>query len=464
MSFKIRNNRVASFAVAAFLAMAPVAAQNAPEWREVLTRLDRLEQENRELMQELVALRKQIAGQNPATTPATNGGAAVEKIGERVAVDETRIDDLAQTRVEASQKLPIRITGMALFNAYVNGQANGNAGNPTTASLTPGQETGGATLRQTTLGLEYSGAQTIFGAAASGSLYMDFFGGSTASLNHLLRLRTAEINLDWTNRSVMVGQEKPLISPREPDSMAQVGVSPLTGAGNLWLWQPQVRFEQRFGLGEDSGLRAQAAVFQTAFLGSPGDYSGYVSTVTGLPAERQRPGLEGRFEFWHRWGEAARIELAPGFHYSRAYVGDDAVPSHVFSTDWLIRPVRRIDFTGAFFQGQNVQGLGGLPQGFTLFYKPYRIVPVRSWGGWSQLQFALTPRLTAHLYGGEEDDRNGDLIAGEIGRNTMYAANTMYRVAPNVILSFEVGQVRTTYLAQGRRLNNHYDVAIGYLF
>ena len=42
--------------------------------------------------------------------------------------------DQAQTKVEASQKLPITLTGMVLFNAWMNGRATGGAEFPTTAS------------------------------------------------------------------------------------------------------------------------------------------------------------------------------------------------------------------------------------------------------------------------------------------------------------------------------------------
>jgi hypothetical protein len=59
----------------------------------------------------------------------------------------------------------------------------------------------------------------------------------------------------------MIGQDKPLISPRDPDSLAQVGLSPLTAAGNPWLWKPQVRFEHRFELGRDGGVVAQLSVY-----------------------------------------------------------------------------------------------------------------------------------------------------------------------------------------------------------
>ncbi len=243
---------------------APANAQNSPDLREILNRLDRLEKDNRSLTDEVRALRKELAElHEPHAAGAASDGQPAE---DRAAVQQSRVEEIAQTKVESSQKFPIRVTGMALFNAYVNGRHNNQSNNPTIASFIKGDATGGATLRQSTLGLLFNGPLTVGGAKVSGSLYMDFFGGSSASLNHLVRLRTAEIDLDWTNTSIMFGQAKPMISPRDPDSLAQVGVSPLTGAGNLWLWQPQVRIEQRMKLGNNAGFRAQAGVFQTSFL------------------------------------------------------------------------------------------------------------------------------------------------------------------------------------------------------
>ena len=42
--------------------------------------------------------------------------------------------------------------------------------------------------------------------------------------------------------------------------------------------------------------------------------------------------------------------------------------------------------------------------------------------------------------------------------------NFFYKLAPNVTASFETLQIRTTYLTFGNRLNNHYDLALAYLF
>jgi len=442
-------------------------AQSAPEMREVLNRLDRLEQDNQALMQEIRLLRQEMAARagvsgGETQTAGQQAPAAREATDERLAVQQNRIDELAQTKVEASEKFPVRITGMALFNAYVNGRNNNNTENPTIASMYPADATGGATLRQSTLGLLFNGPRTFLGGKVSGSLYMDFFGGSTSSLNHLFRLRTASIDLDWANTSIMAGQEKPLISQRDPNSLAQVGVSPLTGAGNLWLWQPQIRLEQRFGLGNDSGLRVQVAAVQTSQLDASIDPNEYAPSPTGLPPEDSNPAGEARVELWRRWSETGRLEIAGGFHVNRNHVAQFSLPTNIYSLDWLFRPFEKLEFSGMFYHGRNVAVLGALRQGFTVLNGNWLSVP--STGGWAQLSFPLTPRLSFNVYGGEQDDRNVDLVFGNIVKNQAYFSNVMYRLAPNVRVSLEGGQVRSTYAGAGNRLNDHYDLSIAYLF
>jgi hypothetical protein len=440
--------------------------QNALQVQQILDRLDQLEKDNQALLEEVRALRQQVAGlrtPSPDATPSQiQAGNPAQNSDDRQAVQESRIDELAQTKVEASQKFPIRITGMALFNASVNGRFNGNAENPLVASSTPGEMTGDGTLRQSTLGLLFNGPQTFLNAKISGSVYVDFFAGDTTSLNHVVRLRTAALNIDWKNTSLMFGQDKPLISPRDPDSLAQVGYSPLTGAGNLWLWQPQARVEQRFSLGENSGLRAQAAVFETSSL----DYTSTSNMYPATAAQQQeysRPGAEGRLELWHRWNDSQRIEVAGGYHFNENRIIETILPSEVYSVDWFVRPLSKLEFSGMFFHGQNVATLGALPQGF-LVENYGEVSTVHSTGGWAQIRVPITARLAWDVYGGQQDDRNSDLAYGYIAKNQGYFSNLMYRIAPNVIVSLEGGQVRTTYLGLGNRLNDHYDLAVGYLF
>ena len=197
----------------------------------------------------------------------------------------------------------------------------------------------------------------LCGGKVSGSLFMDFWAGAGTSLNQIVRLRVASLDFSWPSTTFSVGQDKPIIAPREPTSLAQVGVSPLTGAGNLWLWEPQARVEQRFHFGDQSGLRAQVGVYQTS--------ESYAFVPTDYVVSAARPALEGRFEFWHQFGGDRRIEIAPGFHVSESHIEGTSVPSRVASIDWLIRPLRILDFTGTFFSGENTAVLGGLRQGIS---------------------------------------------------------------------------------------------------
>ncbi len=436
-------------------AAAPVLqGQSSPELKLVMDRLDRLEAQNRELLQEVKALQQQVAAsQTPAAPVVATVAEPAVPLAEEVEIHERRIAEQEQSKVSTDHKFPLSITGMVLENTFWTGKGGAGADNPTIAALTPGQSSGGATFRQTVIGLKYDGADIIGGGKLSGSVYFDLFGGTGGTLNQMMRLRVASLDSTWKNTTVTFALDKPLISPMEPDSLAQVGVSPLTSAGNLWIWQPQVRVEQRFHFGDSAGLRAQVGVWQTAEAGA--------GTVGYTPA-KSRPGYQGHFQFWKDLGRGARVEIAPGFHYSDTHVAGQSVPSRVFAVDWLIRPMDRIDFSGTFFSGENAGVLGGLRQGVVIVGDLAHAV--HATGGMAQLKIRATPRLTFNLYGGQEDDRNSDLLAGGIGKNLTYAANMVYRFGSNVLTSFESSQTRTDYVGSGRRIFPHYDLAIAYMF
>ena len=292
-------------------------------------------------------------------------------------------------------------------------------------------------------------------AKVGGSLFLDFYGDSGEILNQGLRLRTASIDLEWKTRSLMAGLEKPIFNPREPNSLAQVGISPLTGAGNLWLWIPQVRFEQRIALaGEHSGLRAQFGV-----VGTREAVTYNVPAPPPYEISATRPGLEGRFELFH-----GRFEVAPGFHYSVSHVQHVSVPSRVFSLDWRAGLAETLDWSGALFKGSNVGhlGTGGLGRSFNVYGR--YVSPIHSMGGWTQLSWRPFPRANFNFFTGQHDDRDRDLYYGRIAKNLAYGANLIYRLAPNVLLGLEAAQVRSRYIGQPTRRNNHYDLALAYLF
>ena len=445
---KVEHALACPFFGVLLLCPALLSAQTSPDLARILERLDRLERENQTLTAEVRELRARLDGAS-----ATENPSQPVTVEQRLNIQERRVEELAQTKVEAAQRFPIRFTGMVLFNAFLNSKQNGGSDYPIIAAPT-GTRRSGATVRQSIIGLDFRGPETVLDGHVRGSLYMDFFAGAN---NSAMRIRTASIELGWKTRSVAVGLEKPIMNPREPSSLALVGVSPLTGTGNLWLWLPQARFQQNVSFRSGTGLRAQMGVVQTR-EGQP--YAG--SAFTG-PLETSRPGFEGRYEFFHNFDDERKVEVAPGFHRSVTHVAGGSVPSNIFSLDWFVNPWRRVELTGVFYKGQNVAPLGnGFLQGYTVYGGQPE--PVHSIGGWSQMTIRAAPRLDFHLFSGQQDDRNADLGSGRIAKNLLYGGNLFYRLAPNVLLGLEATQIRTDYLGQGIRINNHYDLALAYHF
>ena len=447
------------------LTTAVVSAQNADPGRsstqQILDRLDSLEKQNEQIVKEIHLLREQLTaakppvGDGPAASAGSGPAVAQATVDERLTVQEHRTAEQAQTKVEAAHKFPIQLTGMLLFNAFAN-----SAGAPGEDASEYGVLTGpsrdGATLRQTLLGLEFQGPSLPGNGRMNGYLMMDFWGGPSTPGLSWLRLRRAGLSFDWKRRSVFVGEDKPLISPYQPDSLAEVGVPPLAGAGNLWYWLPQVRYEERFQLAANTKLTGQIAVIQTKETYT---YNGAQTTV---PYDQSRPGVEGRLAFSHNFDDTRKFEIAPGFHFSTSHFAGSSVGSHIGSIDFSVVPHRYLQLSGTVFHGQNVAGLGSLGNGFSVSYAG--VHPVTSSGGWAQVAVPITSRLTWNFYSGLESDGNNHLPASSVVRNWSYASNVLYHLGPNLIIGLEAMQLRTRTASGAPGLYNHYDFAVGYLF
>lgn len=432
-----------------------------PAMGSVIERLDALEEQNRQLLEELRALRQQIS--NPATAaaapptavlaPPTDSADSV--LEERVDVNAQRISEQAQTKVEASQKFPLRLNGMLLFNAFLNsGQGATVSG---ASELLAGPDRSGATVRQTLVGLQFDGPHLPGNGRVNGDVLMDFWAGPSRPGDSWLRLRQATVSLDWTSRNFSVGQNKPLISPYQPESLAEVGIPPLAGAGNLWLWLPQARYQERIRLGSDSGIDIAASILQTdeTYAQTPTPYAGKLDAA--------RPAVETRAAFWHRWDDARRFEVGSGFHESTSHLAGQSVASRAYTADWSFSATGRLRLTGMFYRGQDLAGLGALNNGFYFDEDSY-LRPVQSTGGWSQLSWLATSHLTWNVFAGTEQDRNLAATAGAYARRFIYASNLLYHLGPNVVVGLEASQSRSKTALEQSQLQNHYDLAIGYLF
>src|SRR5690349_2001400 len=92
-----------------------------PAVEQILQRLEKLEAENRTLREEVTRLKQRLDGAGPP-------------LEERVAVQEQRVEEQQQAKVESSERVPVRLTGTILFNAFSGGRYSTPSDFPTIAS------------------------------------------------------------------------------------------------------------------------------------------------------------------------------------------------------------------------------------------------------------------------------------------------------------------------------------------
>lgn len=450
---------------------APTSAQNAMTVEALAHRLEIIEQQNADLQEQLQSLRREVETlKRGAEGPST--AARIDKLEEQVDVQAGRLGEQDQVKVEGSQRTPIRLTGMILFNMFRNTRHRGNLLDyPAIAGVNAMPPTGGATLRQSVIGLDFQTPEAVLGGQVRGSILLDLYTAAVDQSDRALqvnpstvtRLRTGWIEARWGNRAILVGQDKVIFSQREPNSLARVWVSPLSGQGNLYGWRPQVRFEQTLQVTERQQVRGQIAVAQT-IEDWPRIQQAFLSTL-----EAKRPALEGHVQFSHRLDEARRLEIGSGFHRSSTHVAGTSVPSRVYSLDGFFNPVSRLELTGFVFTGKNVaKSSARAVYGFSILTPApgvIRAIPIRARGGWGQVTFLATRRLTFNVAAGVENPDDRDLLPEMmISKNQAYLVNGFYRLAPNVVFGVEVSQTLTRYKTGQRPRFNHYDLHLAYLF
>ncbi len=351
---------------------------------------------------------------------------------------------------------------MFLFDSYLFTGQYHSATVPSTDLYSMNEGSAGATLRQSIIGLDFGGPQLPGGGQIHGSLAMDFFAqasNTATGVDDIFRIRRGVVSFDWANRSITVGQDKSLIAPLQPTSYAWVGIPPLSGAGNLWLWRPQVRYEERIHLSKNTQATLQAAILETdESYTTPS----YVSSTT-VYIQPGRPAIQARVELQHHWTDETHIAIGVGAHASETHLLGRSVPSRVVSMDALYKPLQKVELSGTLFYGENFANLGGEPPGVTVERNGV-VIPIHGAGGWVQLALPLTRRLTFNTYVGRQANDSNDIYGGGIFRTLTYAGNVLYRVAPNVVIGFEASRNRLDQYDAYSLRTNRYDATIAYLF
>ena len=414
------------------------------------------------LRREVQALRQQV--QNPPP-PSPDLADDQRLLAAKVA-------DQSQTKVGSGSRYQVELSGMALMNGFTTRGAVDNLDLPETArAVAPGESGGstGATLRQSTIGLSVTGPQWG-GAKTSGEIKFDFFGGfpitSEGVTSGLVRLRTAKINFDWKNTSIVAGQDALFFSPLSPTSLVSAAYPSLASAGNLWTWTPQVYVERRMALGQHSHLSLQGGVLDPLTGELPRDEYDRQPTA----GERSRmPAYAARIAVQNDSTDRPRA-FGVGSYYSRQNWGfGRTVDAWAATADWNLPLGRWFAVSGEFYRGRSLGGLGGGATGGMVFTASGALLPVESLGGWSQVKFKPSERWQFNAAFGKDGsfgDRleRGPLPSGLVRRNASGLFNVIFQPRGNLLFSLEYRRLWTSRFFERIAIADHFGMGVAILF
>jgi hypothetical protein len=458
--------------------------------REMREETNRYRAETQELRSELKGALAQV---RPATASsqaeaipgeAANPRAATEyegiaKLQEEYDLLNGKVDEQYQTKVESASKYRIRLSGIVLLNLFGNRGAVENQDIPAIAVAPVGPYGGsfGGSLRQSQIGLDVFGP-TWHGARIMSNLQFDFAGGFANTGDGvtmgLVRLRTAVLRLDWDRTSIVAGQDTPFFSPLSPSSLATLAQPALVYSGNLWTWTPQLRVERRFATAGGSTVTVQAGILDPLTGERPADQ---FYRVPQAGEDSRQPAFASRVA-WGAANQVRPITFGVGGYYSRQDWGSGRmVDGWAVTADASVPISRRFSFTGEFYRGRAIGGLGGGLGNTVLFYGPTsstatRLQGLDAIGGWSQLKMRASSTLEFNLAAGQDNPfaqqfrsavLAGAPYAGTV-RNRSLLTNFIYRPRSDLLFSMEYRHIDSVKVAAPARDADQLNLMMGVLF
>jgi len=392
-----------------------------------------------------------------------------------------KVDDQYQTKVESASKYRVRLSGIVLMNLASNQGVVNSLDLPTLAYARPPGGSGGsfgATLRQSEIGFEAFGP-AVAGAKTTADLQLDLAGGFPPVPNGinsgLVRLRTATMRMDWTNTSVVVGQDAIFFSPNSPTSFATLAIPALTYAGNLWSWVPQIRVEHKVTLGEESYLIFQGGILDPLSGEAPG--TGYYRGAG--PGEASRQPAYGMRIAWTRnvFGQPLRVGVG-GYYTRQDYGFNRNVDGWAGMTDIELPLDHQFSLSGKFYRGRAVGGLYGAFGQSVLFsgdptLAGTQVQALNSIGGWAQLKYRPANKWEFNAAFGLDNPYASDLKYfpypqsygnATLARNQGSFVNMIYRPRSDLLFSAEYRHLTTYSLADGGNSAGHLNLMMGVLF
>jgi regulator of replication initiation timing len=455
--------------------------------------------EARELRRELELTRARLADPPSAAVPSQehasllgsssnpsdsaqdqSSSARIARLEENQQLLDAKMNEQSQTKVESGSKYRVRLSGIVLLNLFDDQGTNDNLDFPEIAvPRSPSQSTGafGGTLRQSQIGLDVFGPD-IAGARTSANVKFDFAGGFVGLSNGfsmgVVRLRTSTVRLDWSDTSIIAGQDSLFFAPLYPTSLASLAVPALAYSGNLWNWTPQLRIEHRLQLSDSSRFLLQAGILDSLTGEIPAGFTRY-----GAAGEQSgQPAYASRVAWTH---SLAGHDLTLGFggYYAaqHPWFGRN-VDGWAGTTDLTLPLGNFVTLSGEFYRGQAIGGLnGGIGQSILQtgpFSDPTtRVGGLDSMGGWVQLKVKPTPKVEVNGAFGQDNPFAGELRRFPatqsvynmlLSRNRTPLVNFIYQPRSDVMFSVEYRRLETFQLFNDENAANQVNMSVGYIF
>jgi len=416
----------------------------------------------------------------PPATTTTASLSSLDEIRERQAIEESQIGTHEVTKVETQSKYPLKVTGLLLFNGFVNTRQVDISASPAYAISGPGST--GLSLRQTVLGFDARGPH-LFGASSHADLRVDFFANGSQSnyaASGILRLRTAHAVLDWPKTEAFVELDRSILEPNEPSSLVAVAQPELAWAGNLWNWNPQIGVSRQFTFSEMSRLKVQAALIDSNDPQIPGATSTSPLTQT----ERSRwPGTETRIAF-QRGERGVGPELGFGGYFSPHRTEyDGSFDAWAGTADLRLPLTRHFELTANAHRGQGLAGLGA--GGYVNYYylsiggEQY-VRGLNDVGGWGQLKARVSERVELNAGFGTDNPFAKEIHAAlfslnaflgaapynypGLARNRSFYSNVIYSPSAYLLFSLEYKRLWTDYAVGPTYFSDSIGIGAGYRF
>ena len=447
-----------------------------------------LEQSQRQLeqmKQQLNALEVRVAQSGPAATsqpsdsasgsPPTQQNAAkdlataVDDLREQQSMQAAQIATHDQTKLESESRYPFKITGLLLFNAFVNTRTVDVPETPSASLFGPGST--GATVRQTILGFDARGPHLV-GAESYADLRIDFDGipqpessvstytGAYSSNATFLRLRTVHAGLQWKHTGAYFSLDRPIFNPDSPTSLTAVAVPALAWSGNLWAWNPQVGVKQTIPLSPSRELQFEAALVDVGQ--SPlTPRLPYINSAGAIPTSGEAsrwPGVDAHI---------ALLGSAPRESGNRIGIGGHVAPLRDPTgrrfTSWAGIADAHFLLPAGFsvsanaYRGLALGGLGGGVYKDFLYHVElgtgsYYFRPLDDVGGWAELKQEPNQRLEFNAALGLDNGFANELrpysIPGgnyyqNLARNRTATGNVIFKPSAYLLFSVEYRRIKS---------------------